>query len=1234
MQLPSKKGELGSTASSGSQQTTRQDRYQQQTVGGSEAKERKAAEPRLGLAFYSIVAAILLGLLIAAYEWQARQPLCESANGVSGWLFCPQESNSYLGSSDTASKYTKMYFTPDARMGMAAGAGSTILRSADGGKTWLAHQVPGVTQVHALSISPTQDVWLVAGKGSARSSDGLNWKTDNSLHGEIAAVQFSLDGKRGWAIGPKSIQLTQDGGKTWKEEAFSSSFIDYVGAMSSIAIHSDGMHGLIGTSSGMLFQTSNGGVAWVAASVKSEVRIVATGADVAWRSLWALDSSGELFLSSDGGVAWRSGGKVPGHVTIRTAFANADVSKVRAVAEDGAIYSYSRNAEWKAYGIKEKRFITSAYFTPDLMHGWLLSSGKIFYSEDGGISWTPNSYERAPARWYYIVAFLLICLAVFCVLIVWSDRKKHKVIDTLGVEATSDKPLERAEQDLLGFSIIAEALSYFLRHEKTQPSLTVSITAAWGRGKSSLMRLLRRRLIMAGGRVVWFNAWHHQKEPVMLAALLGVVTEQAVPRWFSYQGIRFRLRLILKRLKRRPLRGVLALTVFICGILIMIYMSLLALWWMGSVGISLVTDDTPELNGRVIEAGGLLWKSLRDVIDSPPVQSLMSAEWSAFVRETIGLTGTDLPAFAKLVTALLLFSGVYLLLTYFSRAFPARPGALLFSSGNRFNLAQAEDQTTLRQRFRENFEDVTWALKPRTLTIFIDDIDRCTPANAAEMLEACNYLIEAGQCFVIFGMAREVVEAQLADHFAGVADQAAEMENVKLALSAGGPVPAPIDKAQARLRYARNYLKKLIQIDVPVPRFGNTQMQAMLQLPSSASNQELKQRLAAYQALERTHQRTRQFVRWSSTALALAIIGSLAAQVFLYTTQQEKQTLVRLNELTQLKDALPLQRKYVNHLRINVEQLKAAAEQRVKRGAESDPSAQRELEHTLTMFQQAEHDFLIVEKRIDAVTEGMKKFADVELFEKAKNASAEFEKRYRSSAQSAYVSQSGVVSQGSASVVALTGVPITVPRTRGAVVESDEPKQSMLPLVLPVLLLAFCWLYVRRWCGDDYEIQDTDSYKEAFEHWRLVLVETSTLQAPREVRRFLNLSRYITLRANSHRYAPLSWWRAFQIKWNEKGRRFIWQTWQQDKKTGDDKQLDERKVVALTALMVSRPQGIRHDQVHQYLCNPDQVLQSQGQLGNAYASAVQDALAKSVNYSWDAADVEYFLEYAGELHHV
>lgn len=123
--------------------------------------------------------------------------------------------------------------------------------------------------------------------------------------------------------------------------------------------------------------------------------------------------------------------------------------------------------------------------------------------------------------------------------------------------------MEAGDPDPLDFNAIAQGLSHFLRNDKTQPPLTIAITDEWGSGKSSLMNLLKADLARRGFRPVWFNAWHHQQEEQLLAALLESVRLQGVPSIWRPQGWLFRVRLLLLRSWRHWLTFIFVLSVLV-----------------------------------------------------------------------------------------------------------------------------------------------------------------------------------------------------------------------------------------------------------------------------------------------------------------------------------------------------------------------------------------------------------------------------------------------------------------------------------------------------------------------------------------------------------------------------------------------------------------------------------------------------------------------------------------------
>jgi hypothetical protein len=408
-------------------------------------------------------------------------------------------------------------------------------------------------------------------------------------------------------------------------------------------------------------------------------------------------------------------------------------------------------------------------------------------------------------RWYLAMLVLSLVLAVPALL-----PPLPSVAQTESVEGrlSSDKPLSPGDYDALGITSIALGLSRFLRNEKTLPPLTIAVNGEWGSGKSSLMNLLRCDLESYGMFPVWFNAWHHQKEEHLLAALLQTLRVEAVPPLWNLLGVPFRLRLLSYRLRRRwpVLVAVSALVVFLVVLDYRVRIddqTDLFLW--------LTSQILPSFSGK----------------PSTPVSTVPVQGGLVALLAGIGILWKGLTAFG------------------------ANPASLLASVAQGNKIKDLEAQTSFRQKFAEEFRDFTRALGPRRpLTIFIDDLDRCLPTNVRDVLEAVNFLVSSGDCFVVLGMDRLQVQRAVGLSFKEVADEivrepeskakdntqaspmggsseASQMSPQEVANRNGDPPKSEVshfseidDKEQSRQNradFAQKYLEKLINLEVRIP---------------------------------------------------------------------------------------------------------------------------------------------------------------------------------------------------------------------------------------------------------------------------------------------------------------------------------------------------------------------------------------------------------------------------------
>ena len=444
------------------------------------------------------------------------------------------------------------------------------------------------------------------------------------------------------------------------------------------------------------------------------------------------------------------------------------------------IWTTIDGATWQKQFTSERGAFNTVAAARDGRRTWSAGDdGMLLASVDGGAYWFPQlrgprvitdgTYWRFPAPWFYLV---LVGLGGF----IGYARRPLPVEPQAGVDAMglTDAPATTLADDKLQFAPLARGISRYLRNANTQPPLTLAISGEWGSGKSSLMRMVCEDLRGHGNHPVWFNAWHHQDEEQLLAALLAAIRDKALPPWLSLDGLRFRAHLFLIR-ARRKLVATLALVAIASFILAV-----------------LTFTDTGDWERWAEAMAGLF----------PGKENAESAGLGT--RLIQGLTG--LAGLAGLITTV---TGISRAL----RAFGANPAVLLTSTIDNFKLRDAAAQVHFRTRFQRQFDDVTEAL-PHPLVIVIDDLDRCRPETVLQVVESVNFLMTSGKCFVLFGMSTPRVQAALALSFKDIAQEFVEIDPREMPAT-------PEQRTQAerrnRLNYAGDYLQKLINLEIRVP---------------------------------------------------------------------------------------------------------------------------------------------------------------------------------------------------------------------------------------------------------------------------------------------------------------------------------------------------------------------------------------------------------------------------------
>ena len=401
-----------------------------------------------------------------------------------------------------------------------------------------------------------------------------------------------------------------------------------------------------------------------------------------------------------------------------------------AVGDKGTVVvTKDGGTNWKRESIPSAETLTVVRFAGKSTRALALDArGMIFASKDGGVTWEQaNHYSRSPAPIFYPLLALALVPLAFAVRRPKATPEPEQSIEDLFV---SDAALSAGEAAGTQVGRLGLGLAAYLRNPKTRAPIVFSVSGPWGAGKSSVLNVLKAELEDDGHRVVSFNAWHHQNEGHLLAALLGVMHGEALPPWWHWLGLWVRVRLIWTRARRMWLRLLLGLAGGVFAVTVL-----------GKMG-----------------------------LDFEGIWALDKAE---HVLQLLALPAAVLP----LVALWQVFT-----------AFGVKPEKI---AGNFWKKEDwAKEAVSQRAKFAEEFAEVTWALQPRTLTILIDDLDRCRPEQMLATLEVVNFLACSGQCYVGLAMEEKVVSDCIATQLEWLKETQAE---------AGGGAAGAVMQPRTRL---------------------------------------------------------------------------------------------------------------------------------------------------------------------------------------------------------------------------------------------------------------------------------------------------------------------------------------------------------------------------------------------------------------------------------------------------
>jgi photosystem II stability/assembly factor-like uncharacterized protein len=291
-----------------------------------------------------------------------------------------------------------MYFT-DQLTGYVCGNDGNIARTINGGTNWTIMETDANMHLFDIQILENGYGYTSGELGRIQSfdPDENRWKSLTSgINSSFRDIHF-LNESEGWIAGLDLYHST-DGGTTWLEQ------IPEDGARIYSVYFTDSFNGWC-TSLKKIFRTSDGGESWRLQLDLDSVTVIRFEKIYFPDTLhgWALDFYGLLYHTNDGGENWEQQNSGILNIQQNSIFA---LDSLHAWIS-GGYGMISRTTDggkhWTAiYTGSQWSMNWDIQFTDEL-HGWTIDDG-VFYTEDGGLSWTKicNEYDFYGWNFHFI----------------------------------------------------------------------------------------------------------------------------------------------------------------------------------------------------------------------------------------------------------------------------------------------------------------------------------------------------------------------------------------------------------------------------------------------------------------------------------------------------------------------------------------------------------------------------------------------------------------------------------------------------------------------------------------------------------------------------------------------------------------------------------------------------------------------------------------------------------------
>jgi len=298
--------------------------------------------------------------------------------------------------SGTTKNLNAVQFPVDAQTGYivggsVSGGGNVILKTTDGGATWVPQVPPDTTlALWSLDFPVNADTgWVVGGSGSScalfeTTNGGAHWFYQDISSGILLGVDFPVDNQTGCVVGVGGmIAITTDGGSHWNYPSSGTSKRLY-----SVDFPADALTGYAVGDSGTVRKTTDGGATWFARDPGPNYDFYSVHFPVDAQTGYTVGWDGITYKTTNGGTDWVSQNPSV-EVDLHSVYFPVDAFTGYAVGwpvqPNNIVKTTDGGAYWDTLTSGTNLNLNSVHFPGNVMTGYAVGdSGTILKTTDGG----------------------------------------------------------------------------------------------------------------------------------------------------------------------------------------------------------------------------------------------------------------------------------------------------------------------------------------------------------------------------------------------------------------------------------------------------------------------------------------------------------------------------------------------------------------------------------------------------------------------------------------------------------------------------------------------------------------------------------------------------------------------------------------------------------------------------------------------------------------------------------